>query len=182
MNPAPRVILDGPPPIIACMGYHGPIPGIVTAHKDRGATWLTDQLGQWLACGLAPAVAAAPGHVDVVPVPSSRRAVRKRGADHAADMTRSALEWLKVPGATVNQLLHRTRQVANQLEVGDEQRDVNQRGSMRADSGSGDVIIVDDVRTSGATVEEACRALTRSGRQVLAIVVLADAATATRWP
>ncbi|PRM86800.1 amidophosphoribosyltransferase, partial [Aliarcobacter cryaerophilus] len=30
--------------------------------------------------------------------------------------------------------------------------------------------------------EEACRALTRSGRQVLAIVVLADAATATRWP
>lgn len=143
------------------MGYHGPIPGIVTAHKDRGATWLTDQLGQWLACGLAPAVAAAPGRVDVVPVPSSRRAVRKRGADHAADMTRSALEWLKVPDATVNQLLHRTRQVADQLEVGDEQRGVNQRGSMRAGPGSGDVIIVDDVRTSGATVEEACRALTR---------------------
>ena len=127
-------------------------------------------------------MAAAPGHVDVVPVPSSRRAVRKRGADHAADMTRSALEWLKGPEATVNQLLHRTRQVADQLEVGDEQRGVNQRGSMRADPGSGDVIIVDDVRTSGATVEEACRALTQSGRQVLAIVVLADAATATRWP
>ena len=53
---------------------------------------------------------------------------------------------------------------------------------MRADPGSGDVIIVDDVRTSGATVEEACRALTQSGRQALAIVVLADAATATRWP
>jgi len=97
-------------------------------------------------------------------------------------MTRSALEWLKGPEATVNQLLHRIRQVADQLEVGDEQRGVNQRGSMRADPGSGDVIIVDDVRTSGATVEEACRALTQSGRQVLAIVVLADAATATRWP
>ena len=164
------------------MGYYGPIPGIITAHKDRGATWLTDQLGQWLACGLAPAVATAPGHVDVVPVPSSGRAVRRRGADHAADMTQSALEWLSVPDATMTQLLHRTRRVADQLEVGDEQRSANQRGSMRADLGSGDVVVVDDVRTSGATVEEACRALTRSGRQVLAIVVLADAATAMRWP
>lgn len=164
------------------MGYHGPIPGIVTAHKDRSATWLTDYLGQWLAYGLAPAVAAAPGHVDVVPVPSSGWAVRRRGADHAADMTRSALEWLEIPNATMAHLLRRTRRVADQLEVSDEQRGANQRGSMRADPGSGDVIVVDDVRTSGATVGEACRALTRSGRRVLSIVVLADAATATRWP
>ncbi|MSS45359.1 ComF family protein [Cutibacterium sp. WCA-380-WT-3A] len=164
------------------MGYHGPMPGIITAHKDRGATWLTSQLGQWLAHGLGPAIAAAPGHVDVVPVPSSNRAVRRRGVDHAADMTRSALQWLAVREATMARLLHRTRQVADQLEVRDDQRGDNQRGSMRADPGRGDVIVVDDVRTSGATADEACRALTRSGWRVLSIVVLADAATATRWP
>ncbi|WCC81106.1 phosphoribosyltransferase family protein [Cutibacterium equinum] len=164
------------------MGYHGPVPGIVTAHKDRGAAWLTDDLGPWLAHGLAPAIAAAPGHVDVVPVPSSAKAVRRRGADHAADMTRSALRTLDASKASLAQILHRTRQVADQLEVRHEDRDANQRGSMTAAPGRGDVIVVDDVRTSGATIDEACRALSQSGRRVLAAVVLADAATPLRWP
>ncbi|MDO4412089.1 ComF family protein [Cutibacterium sp.] len=164
------------------MGYHGPVPGIVTAHKDRGATWLADELGQWLAYGLAPAIAAAPGHVDVVPVPSSARAVRRRGADHAADMARSALRALGAGNASLAQVLHRTRRVADQLEVRDEDRGTNQSGSMRAVAGEGDVILVDDVRTSGATIDEACRALNQAGRTVLSVVVLADAATPMRWP
>ncbi|MGK2349930.1 ComF family protein [Cutibacterium sp. V947] len=164
------------------MGYHDPVPGIVTAHKDRGAAWLTDELGQWLAQGLAPAIAAAPSHVDVVPVPSSAKAVRRRGADHAANMARSALRTLDASNASLAQVLHRTRRVADQLEVRHEDRSANQCGSMRAPSAQGDVILVDDVRTSGATIDEACRALRRSGRRVLSVVVLADAATPLRWP
>ena len=38
--------------MLACLPYRAPLPALVTAHKDRAASWLCDQLGAWLAVGL----------------------------------------------------------------------------------------------------------------------------------
>lgn len=183
IRPTPRVIVDDPVPVVACVGYRDPVPGLVTAHKDRGAGWLTEQLGAWLACGLAPVVEAAEGRVVVVPVPSSSSAVRRRGADHAAALAVAAVRALRCGDrVAVRRLLRRTRRVADQLDVSRLRRVDNQRDSMTAVPGHGSVVVVDDVRTSGATLDEAHRALSKGGYTVLAEVVLADAATPSRWP
>lgn len=178
--PRPRVIVDGPPPLVACLPYRDPVPGLVTAHKDRGAGWLSELLGQWLAVGLGAALQAWRGPAVVVPVPSAAAAVRRRGADHGLDLARSACAHLGVDDRVVP-LLRRVRRVRDQSDLNHGERARNQGGSMRSRPGRGAVVVVDDVVTSGASLAEARRALTAAGHEVVCQVVLADAAHPGRW-
>ena len=91
VRPAPRIICDGPPPVVACLPYRDPIPNVVTAYKDRGAGWLDETLGDWLAAGLGPVLTADEQVPRVVPMPSDPAAVRRRGADHARDLAQAAV-------------------------------------------------------------------------------------------
>ncbi len=181
VRPHPRVILDGPPPVVACLPYRDPLPALVTAHKDRGAGWLCDQLASWLAVGLAPVLAAADTPPILVPMPSDRASVRRRGADHCADLVSAAARACGLPGGQVRRLLRRTRRVRDQVDVGHDQRVANQAGSMRAAPGEGPVVLVDDVRTTGASLQEGVRALDAAGHRVLTCLVLADAEHPARW-
>ncbi|MCI1748467.1 MAG: ComF family protein [Acidipropionibacterium sp.] len=191
VRPRPRVIVDGPPPVLACLPYRDPLPALVTAYKDRGAGWLGDQLAAWLAVGLAAAVAAAQTPVTLVPMPSDRAAVRRRGADHCADLVTAASGLCGLPRGSVQQLLRRTRRVRDQIQVGHEERAANQAGSMRADpyspgspdpgSGQRPVVLIDDIRTTGASLDEGVRALEAAGHRILVCLVLADAEHPARW-
>lgn len=199
VRPRPRVIVDGPPPVLACLPYRDPLPGLVTAYKDRGAGWLCDQLAAWLAVGLAAAVAAAQTPVTLVPMPSDRAAVRRRGADHCADLVTAASGLCGLPEGSVRPLLRRTRPVRDQIQVSHEQRAANQSGSMRAEpyspdsssssyssvlrpgSGQQPVVLIDDIRTTGASLDEGVRALEAAGHQILLCLVLADAEHPARW-
>lgn len=180
----PRVILDGPPPVVACLPYRDPLPDLVTAHKDRGVGWLSRPLGSSLGVGLRAVVEAADGPVSLVPMPSDRAAVRRRGADHCADLVRSAARSCGLPPDTVRPLLRRTRRVRDQIQLDHDQRVANQAHSMTAlPAGPGEppVVLLDDIRTTGATLAEGARALDRAGHLVLACLVLADAEHPSRW-
>lgn len=181
VRPAPRVIVDGPPPVVACLPYRAPLTSLVTAHKDRGAGWLCDLLGSWLAPGLCAVVEAAEACPALVPLPSSPAAVRRRGADHVADLLRAASARCGLPEVAVRPLLRRTRRVHDQVEISHAARAGNQAGSMSAFPGDRQVVVVDDIRTTGASLDEAVRALRASGHQVLAALVLADAEHPRRW-
>lgn len=186
VRPAPRIIVDGPPPVLACLPYRAPLPALVTAHKDRAASWLCDQLAGWLAVGLEPVLQAAGETVVLVPMPSDRAAVRRRGADHCADLVRSASRGCHLEPSGVRQLLGRTRRVRDQIQLSHEQREANQAGSMAADPVPADqrhppVVLIDDIRTPGASLTEGVRALQRAGHQVLCCLVLADAEHPARW-
>lgn len=179
--PAPRVIADGPPPVVACLPYRAPLTTLITAHKDRGAGWLGPLLGSWMAGGLSAVVAAAETPTLLVPVPSSPASVRRRGADHARDLLRAAARACGVADEAVQSLLRRTRRVHDQAEVAHGGRVANQQGSMVALPGTGPVVVVDDIRTTGASLDEAVRALETAGYRVLAALVLADAQHPRRW-
>lgn len=181
VSPAPRVIADGPPPVVACLPYRAPLTTLVTAHKDRGAGWLGPLLGSWMAGGLSAVVAAAEAPPLLVPVPSSPASVRRRGADHARDLLRAAARACGLADESVRPLLRRTRRVHDQAEVDHAARAANQEGSMVAEPGTGPVVVVDDIRTTGASLDEAVRALDAAGYRVLAVLVLADAQHPRRW-
>lgn len=100
----------------------------------------------------------------IVPIPISFRRRVARGVDHTAVLARGAGE---AAGVRVAHLLRR-RHRPSQLSVPASQREANVRGSIRARPRArapegGVVVLLDDVRTTGATMRAACRALRSLG-------------------
>jgi len=173
----------------AVTGYDGAGRALVLAHKERGALALARPLGHGLARSVAAtAVPASPGwdRLVLVPVPSSRRAVRERGHDHVAGLAGAAAGALRQAGVrvAVRPWLAPARARADQAGLDAGSRARNLAGALVAAPTVaryrlGDlVVVVDDVVTTGATLAESCRALGAVGVHVEGCAVVA--ATARR--
>jgi predicted amidophosphoribosyltransferase len=166
----------GLPHLVSAAAYDGEVRSALLAHKEHGRRGLTRPLGE----ALARAVAALgpPGGVLLVPVPSSRAAVRARGQDHARRLAAAAAREL--PGCRARPLLVPARAVADQSGLDSRQRAANLAGALRARQPLPGVrvVVVDDVVTTGATLVEAARALRAAGADVRGAAVVA--ATARR--
>jgi predicted amidophosphoribosyltransferase len=175
--PAP----SGLPPPWAVAAYAGPVREAIVAHKERGLAGLTRPLGAALARAvLAVPVAVVP--LLLVPVPSSRASVRRRGEDPMLRIARAAVRELTLRGveASCVPVLRHRRRVADQAGLTAADRTANLEGALRAkrDLRGARVIVVDDVVTTGATLAEAARALRAAGAEVPAAAVVAATA---RW-
>jgi predicted amidophosphoribosyltransferase len=181
-SPAPR----GLPVPWAATCYEGPVRAMIVAYKESGRTGLAGPLGAVLArCVRA---ADCPPPVLVVPVPSARAAVRRRGHDPAYRLAAAAVAALRadgVPARRVAALTH-TRRVADQAGLATAGRAANLAGALRV-ARPGEVtgrrvIVVDDVVTTGATLAEAARALRAAGAEVPAAAVVAATRRRRRPP
>lgn len=101
-----------------------------------------------------------PGACVLAPVPTSWRNRMKRGVDHTMVLARGASAASGVP---IGRVLRR-RHGPTQTGVPASQRRANVRGRILARRGvrpgvgeGGVVIVLDDIRTTGATLTEACR-------------------------
>jgi predicted amidophosphoribosyltransferase len=190
----PRRFPAGFPPAVAAGAYAGPVRTAVLAFKERGRSELARPLGAALALAVAAVASAVPGRPEpvlLVPVPSSRAALRARGRDHVRELTGRAVTELREAGVAAEEarLLRRRGRVRDSAGLSAGQRRVNLAGTFaldpaRARPPEGAVLVlVDDVVTSGATLTEAAAALARGrrpgGPPVLAAVV---AATPRRPP
>ena len=195
-SPAP----SGLPPPFAVAPYAGAVRQLIVAHKERGLTGLARPLGVALArAALAAAEStgtSAP--IVLVPVPSSRESVRRRGHDPtlriareaAREAMRAATEVRGTARVPVRGAGHRPgeraevscvpalrhqRRVADQAGLTAPDRAANLAGALHArlDLNGVSAIIVDDVVTSGSTLTEAARALRAAGATVPAAAVIA---------
>ena len=145
----------------------------VVAHKELGHLALVTPLARLLATGWVQQLPQRPEVL--VPVPSRRAVVRSRGHDHSARLARRAAQ---VVGGTARSasVLRWTRRVADQAELSVAERLANVSGGMSARSprgGQAIACVIDDVMTSGATLDEAARALMASGWTVHRAAVVA---------
>jgi ComF family protein len=166
----PRCALDSPrgevcgrclsePPhydaTVAALGYEFPADSLVHALKFRGELALAPFLGKELSrlvSGLETDY--------VVPVPLSAARLRQRGYNHAAEIARHiARNKLDLS------LCERGRDAPPQMDLPFAERQRNVRGAFRctrAISGAA-VAVVDDVMTTGATLNEVARTLKQAG-------------------
>ncbi|MBN1093789.1 ComF family protein [Blastococcus sp. TML/M2B] len=188
----PRRFPEGFPPTVAAGAYAGPVRPAVLAFKERGRAELARPLGTALALAVAAVVSALPGppgEVLLVPVPSSSAALRSRGRDHVRELTGRAVRELRAAGlpAAQRRLLHRRGRVRDSAGLSAAQRRANLAGTFvlapGAAAGTGPLVLVDDVVTSGATLTEAGAVLAGlAGPGALPVLAAVVAATPRERP
>lgn len=197
----PATLRPCPPglaPTYACGPYEALLRALVVEHKERGLRSVRADLSLLLARAVLSAVAGSGVDADdsllLVPVPSRRSSVRARGDDPTYAMTRGAARLLDhgVRETGVARLLRLRPGVVDQAGLDRTARASNLHRSMAVrapalrrlcderDPGGRQVVICDDVLTTGATVREAQRALESVGVAVLAVACVA--ATPRRAP
>ncbi|HUL59149.1 MAG TPA: double zinc ribbon domain-containing protein [Anaeromyxobacteraceae bacterium] len=148
----------------------GPLADAVHALKYRQRPALARPLGRWLAHRIALPAGAA---VVAVPLAPGRR--RTRGYDQAALL---ADHLARAAGAPrLRAVLRRVRETAPQVGRSRAGRAVNVRGAFAASrrAAGRDLVLLDDVVTTGATADAAAEALRRAGARSVVVVALARA-------
>jgi predicted amidophosphoribosyltransferase len=179
LGPPTRPHLPGGPGVFAVGRYTGPLRSALLRYKERGRRDLAGPLGALLAAALDEAVGPAP--VWLVPAPSRPAAARARGGDHVARLCRAVAA--RRPGVRVARPLRLARRARDSVGLDAEQRAANLAGRVRVHPaallgfGAGEVLLVDDVVTTGATLRTCHDALAGAGVGVTAAVVLCDATT-----
>lgn len=166
------------PPVVACGPYDGVLAGLISAHKERAAQHvrgiLATALADAVACGPLPSLS---GRCILVPVPSRRSALRRRGYDATYELARATDRALARRGSAHPALpLLKVGPVADQAGLSAAARLANVTGAFEVrvgDLAGVSCVVVDDVITTGATVLDATRALTSAGAEVRAVVTLA---------
>lgn len=162
LEPASRALAP-PAPVAAQFAYGGPLAEAIRRFKYGGRSELAKPLSDLLAAA-APAYR---GTVDrVVPMPIHGVRLRERGYHHVGLMSRGLARALRVPADVT--LLRRVRNSPPQAGLEAAKRLDNVRGVFavarrRSQCHVGRVLIVDDVRTSGATLAEAALAVRDAG-------------------
>lgn len=175
------------PPVRALARYAGPVRAAVLAGKEGARRDLPVVLGAavgraWVrSAGRPPPEPAGP--VWLVPAPSRRAAARRRGGDPVTRMARAAAVELIAAGwpAGVAPCLVTAGRARDSVGLDAAQRAANLAGRVRfrprAGPGPGaQVILLDDVVTSGATVVSAVAVLRGQGIEVIDSVAVAAAA------
>jgi ComF family protein len=168
-----RLHFDG---VIRLGEYQGALRAAVLRVKHPAERRLAVALGDLLINTACERLAAV--HADVVvPVPMHwmRRAVR--GTNSPDTIAQRLAAHLAVPARA--SLVARHRRTAPQASLSVSRRKANVRGAFRAikhrDLAGARVLVVDDIMTTGATVNEAAKTLVQAGAAFVGVAVLARA-------
>ncbi len=148
----------------------------LSAHRYDG--WLKDSLVAYKsgrlhnAFGLADVITRTiPFQGTCIPVPSTPSKVRERGYDTIGHLT--SLVAKTYPAMRVLPALEYSRLVADQVGLGAAARRTNVAGAFRAIRRvPREVIVIDDVVTTGSTVIECAKALKMAGAQKVYVFAL----------
>lgn len=171
---SPRV--DPQVPVFALGRYAGARRNAIVAMKDHGRTDLITPLAQALAVGVHRLVTW--GLLDVpltiVPAPTRRAAARRRGGDPVARIAGAAVK--EHPQIAVVPALRMTALARDSAGLGTAERERNITGRVVLRRPvNAEVLLVDDIVTTGATARESVRVLRSAGVQVVAVLTIAAA-------
>lgn len=155
---------------IAHFRYEFPVDRIIHALKYGHQLAIAQWLGKILA--------SHPGmseHDHIIAMPLHPQRLQERGFNQSSEIARAISQKLQRPLS--RNLLLRSRATATQAELALKERQHNVRGAFecQADLTGQSVLLIDDVMTSGATLNECARVLKIHGCQRVTVVVAARA-------
>lgn len=149
--------------VLTAVPYEGAVRRVILALKQQDRT----DAAPALAASLTAAIRASPS-AELAPVPTSAAAFRARGYDPVALLLRRGAH------RPVRALVH-TRRTAHQKSLGVVERATNLSGAFaaRGDLSGRRFLLIDDIMTTGATLDEAARAVREDGGEVVGGATLA---------
>jgi ComF family protein len=174
-DPVCGACLASPPAFAAVQAgalFGGPLADAVHALKYGGRPSLARPLGAWLAARVTLPAGAA-----IVSVPLARRRRIERGYDQAGLLADELASAAGRGDARLRGVLRRIRETKPQVGRGRGERIRNVKGAFWANGSveGREIVLVDDVVTTGATADAASRALLDAGASRVAVVALARA-------
>jgi ComF family protein len=156
---------------IAALAYVFPLDRLIPRLTYQGRLAIAPVLGECL----ARAVAASSRPDRLVAMPLHAKRIRERGFNHATEIAREAAKRLELPLDTAS--CQRTRNTPPQMGLKHDARRRNVRGAFAC---TGDVrgqhiALIDDVMTTGTSLDELATMLKRAGAREVSCWVVARA-------
>lgn len=160
---------------VAYGSYDGELRDLIHLLKFQQVRPASAVLGRMLAETIANLEQAMPAgtlfssKIAVIPVPLHKRKQAQRGFNQAEMIARDALKQLSRPKRfdLCTGILHRRRETGSQIGLTRHQRRENMRGAFAVSDPTRilnrDILLVDDVYTTGTTASECARVLRRAG-------------------
>jgi ComF family protein len=155
---------------VAYGAYDGPLRDLIHLLKFQQVRPVGNVLGRMLAQTISAFESTMPvGKIVVVPVPLYSRKRAQRGFNQAEAIADHALQELKCPERfeLCTSILLRRRDTASQIGLTRHQRRENLRGAFEVRNptriAKRDILLIDDVFTTGTTASECARVLLRAG-------------------
>jgi len=171
-------LLAAPPFAVArALGqYERVLMDVIHRFKYGGKMSLGERLGEFMADCSYPSLAIADYSL-IMPVPLHPRRLRQRGFNQAMILAREIARRFSLGLDFLS--LRRVVFTEPQVGLGKDMREQNIRGAFHvADAGrikGENIILVDDVYTTGSTVKECARILMKSKAEKVAVLTLARA-------
>lgn len=150
---------------------------IILTAKENGNQLAKDLLASSIVNSLRRAIIDLNlvGEIALVGIPSSSTAIRKRGRNHINDLVDDVVKISKTYGLSIINLpiLRISKKVKDQSNLNKLQRMQNMSGAYLAnhsESAFKNLIIVDDLITTGASIQEGIRALSIINLRPVAII------------
>lgn len=157
--------------------YEGAIRDLIHSFKYNQKTHLRSPLALLTLEGVGGFLADHQPHL-IVPVPLHRSRLRQRGFNQAVLLGRVLSRRLSIPMLT--DALTRTRPTEPQIQLSAAERRLNVKGAFtvtKPDSVAGKrILLLDDVMTTGSTMDECARELKKAGADMVTAVTIARTA------
>jgi ComF family protein len=154
--------------------YEGPLREAIHRWKYQGKTHLNSFFGEWMAEGLHRYWDSAFFDL-LIPVPLHPQRLKERGFNQALLLVKELSRRTGIPYR--KQILKKSRPTLPQVDLSGKEREKEVRGSfqvMEVEAVEGkSILLVDDVYTTGATVNECSRVLLTGGAERVDVFTLA---------
>jgi ComF family protein len=189
-----------PPPFaraVAYGTYDDELRELVHLLKYERASWVAGMLGGRLAAAITTLESAAAKELVVVAVPLFPLKEQQRGYNQAVLLADAAIASLKRSGCALKLMadhgvLRRTRDTESQFSLSPKDRRANLRGAFAVRDGARigsagiagrEVLLIDDIYTTGSTARECARMLRQAGaaKVWVATVTRAQTETVAMW-
>ncbi len=166
----PKIKIDGIDDISICLNYNRFLREIIKRYKFNDETHFYKTFAEIIIEEIFREKLSK--KIDFLTyIPMTRAAYLKRGYNQ---LKLIADEIEKMSGIEVREVLKKKRHTKDQVGLSFVERKLNLKDAFKSEELNGErVLLIDDVMTTGATVEEAAKALKAAGASEVYVVVLA---------